>query len=138
MSDEILTPDKITTSFVKQLLEDAYLEVEVDEDGDLRVKDGAERCFVIRSSQGPDRIKFLAYWKESATATRAGKLEYVNKVNEELIGPKAYARERGGIGFEHYLFLEAGVTKRSIVSALKMFLRMQGAAVAKDTTDVIG
>lgn len=138
MNDTILRVEDVTTEFMKELFEDAYFEVEVDSDGDLKVKEpGRGWCYVIRSNQGPDRIKWLSIWRVSENATIDAKYRYVNKVNAELIGPKAFATEQGSVAFEHYVFLEGGVTRRAIVLMTKRFLAMDAAAVNLDENDVL-
>ena len=45
MSDEFIYPEGINQDSLKQLFEEAYMEVSVDTDGDLIVKDNY-RCYL--------------------------------------------------------------------------------------------
>ena len=51
MSDELIYPEEISTDALKALFEEAYMEVSVDTDGDLIVKDNY-RCYLRPDQDG--------------------------------------------------------------------------------------
>ena len=49
------------------------------------------------------------------------KLAFANRLNDELIILRAWVTDAGGFGFEWYIPVEGGITKKAIVFALKRF-----------------
>ena len=136
MADEIVLPETVTKEMLQTLFTDAYMDVSTDTDGDIVIKQ-SYRGYVMPANDGR-WIRLYSLFKSSETATPEDKLAFVNKVNDELIILRAYVTDNGGFGFEWYIPVEGGITKRAIVMAVQRFHRMLDLAIGKDVKNVVG
>ena len=58
-------------------------------------------------------------------------------VNDDLVLIRAYVRENGNFGFDYYIPVEGGITKRNIVMATRYFASLIGAVIRQDEDDVM-
>ena len=136
MADEIILPEAITKDMLQALFTDAYMDVSLDSDGDIVTKQ-SYRAYVVPATDGRF-IRLYSLFKANPDATPENKLAFVNKVNDELIIVRAYVTDNGGYGFEWYIPIDGGVTKKLIVLAVQRFHRMLDSAIAKDDKNVVG
>lgn len=133
MTEQLITSDEVSIELLKKLFEDAYFETSIDKDGDLMIK-GRYRCYV----ELPDSrrfIRFYAIFKPSDQASHSALINYANRINMELIVLRMYATEKS-IGFDQYVWLEGGVTKKNVVMAFKIFNDLVQDAINRDKEDL--
>jgi hypothetical protein len=135
VSDELIYPEEITTDALKALFEEAFMEVSLDTDGDLIVKDNY-RCY-LRPDQDGRLISIYAIFGASETAAEAHKLAYVNRVNDQVKLIRASVSANGKFFYDYYLSVEGGVTKRSIVLAVRRFFSCLNSALREDSDNVV-
>ena len=135
MSDEFIYPEGISMEALKALFEEALLQVSVDTDGDLIVKDNY-RCY-LRPDPDGRLISVYAIFGANAEAIEADKLAYVNKVNDQVKLIRASVSGNGKFFFDYYLSVEGGVSKRSIVVAVRRFFSCLASALREDATNVV-
>jgi hypothetical protein len=135
VSDEFIYPEGISMESLKALFEEALLEVSVDTDGDLIVKDNY-RCY-LRPDPDGRLISVYAIFGANAEAIEADKLAYVNKVNDQVKLIRASVSGNGKFFFDYYLSVEGGVSKRSIVVAVRRFFSCLASALREDATNVV-
>ncbi len=82
MSDEFIYPEGINADALKQLFEEAYMEVSVDTDGDVIVKDNY-RCY-LRPDPDGRLISTYAIFGAADAAVDPDKMAYVNRVNDQV------------------------------------------------------
>jgi len=139
MTENVFFRSDLTAEILSTFYDEAGFKVTVDKDGDLEISNTDGRsCLVLLSKSGPDRISWISFWRGNTNADDSDKLLYVNKVNQELIGPKTWLNGSGGISFLHVLFLDGGVTRKSIVNTAYRFLSLESSAITLDENDVIG
>ncbi len=139
MGDNIYEHSDLTNESIRQIFDDAGFDAEIDDDGDVKLKNTeGHTCFVRLSAKGPERLSWLSLWKGNPEKNAAQRLLYVNKVNTELIGPRAMVNSHDGITFQHVMFLQGGVTRKNIIHTTHRFFSMTGTAVGMDEDDVIG
>jgi hypothetical protein len=138
MSDdaEMILPETATKDLLKSLLEAAYLDVSLDDDGDVQVMD-TFRFWVIPSTNGK-WIRLFAQFKGNPAAALGAKLEYVNAVNRDLHLIRAYLRDNGGYTFDQYVVVEGGISRRALVFAVRGFRELLQSALKLDSGDVVG
>jgi Putative bacterial sensory transduction regulator len=136
VADEIILPEAVTKDMLQALFTEAYMDVSLDSDGDIVVKQ-SYRCYVVPATDGRF-IRLYSLFKPNPDATAENKLAFVNRVNDELIIVRAYVTDSGGFGFEWYIPIEGGVTKKLIVLAVQRFHRMLDSAIGKDDKNVVG
>lgn len=113
----------------------AYFEVELDNDGDVCIRQGF-RVWVFPIRNG-EQIRFMSLFRANPAHELADRLLYANRINDELHIVRAYIDRDGDIGFDGYLVVSGGVTRRNIIVATRTFIDHVRAALAKDETDVI-
>jgi hypothetical protein len=133
--DEFIYPEAINSDTLKQLFEEAYMEVSVDTDGDLIVKDNY-RCY-LRPDQDGRLISIYAIFGAATTAAEADKLAYINRVNDQVKLIRASVSSNGKFFFDYYLSVEGGISKRSIVMSVRRFFSCLGSALREDTGKVV-
>jgi hypothetical protein len=133
---EVVQADAVTKDLLKALLDAAYMNVSIDEDGDVMVKD-TFRFWVIPAENGR-WVRMFAQFKGNPEATMGAKLEYVNTVNRDLHVVRAYLRDNGGFTFDQYIPVEGGVSRRSIVFAVRGFDSLLKSALDLDVGNVVG
>ena len=136
MPDELVTPETVSKDMLKTLFTDAYMDTSLDDDGDIVVKD-SYRAWVMPAQDGI-WIRLYSLFKSNPAATPEDKLAFVNRLNDELVILRAWVTESGGFGFEWYIPVEGGVTKKAIVFAVKRFHHLLQSAVNKDDKNVMG
>ena len=135
MSDEFIYPEGISQDTLKKMFEEAYMEVSVDTDGDLIVKDNY-RCY-LRPDPDGRLISIYAIFGASETAAPADKLTYINHVNDQVKMIRASVSANGKFFFDYYLSVEGGVSKRAIVMSVRRFFSCLGSALREDTANVV-
>jgi hypothetical protein len=135
VSDEFIYPEGISQDTLKKMFEEAYMEVSVDTDGDLIVKDNY-RCY-LRPDPDGRLISIYAIFGASATAAPADKLTYINHVNDQVKMIRASVSANGKFFFDYYLSVEGGVSKRAIVMSVRRFFSCLGSALREDTANVV-
>lgn len=134
MSDEFIYPEGISAAALKQLFEEAYMEVSVDTDGDVIVKDNY-RCYLRPDPDG--RLVSIYAIFGAAEAEGADKLAYVNRVNDQVKMIRASVSANGKFFFDYYLSVEGGISKRAVVMAVRRFFSCLGSALREDTGNVV-
>jgi len=135
VSDELIFPEGINSDTLKKLFEEAYMDVSVDTDGDLIVKDNY-RCY-LRPDPDGRLISIYAIFGCSPAAVEQDKLAYINKVNDQVKMIRASVSANGKFFYDYYLSVEGGITKRSVVLAVRRFFSCLGSALREDTGNVV-
>jgi hypothetical protein len=135
VSDELMQPQDVNSEALKQLFEDAYMEVSVDSDGDVRIKDKYS-CFIRPDTDGKMIVAY-AIFGANPGASQPGKLDFVNRVNDQVKVIRASVMSDGRYFLDYYIPVDGGVTKRAIVMAAKRFLSCIDAAMTQDTDNVV-
>lgn len=135
MADEIVHPKDISGKMLHSLFTSAYMDASLDSDGDLMIKEGFS-FWVFPQADGR-RIRLMGLFRANSSSSLSDRLVFVNRVNDELVLIRAYLRENGNFGFDYYIHVEGGITKRNIVIATKLFASLIGTAVRKDENDVV-
>lgn len=135
MPDELLLPQDVNSALLKQLFDDAYMETSVDSDGDVRIKERYS-CF-LRADPDGRLIALYAIFGANAGAPLPAKLEFVNRVNDQVKLIRASVMSDGRFFLDYYIPVDGGVTKKAIVLAARRFLSCIEAAMGQDTGNVV-
>jgi hypothetical protein len=136
MADEIVYPQNLTKDMLYTLFDNAYMSVSMDDDGDLKLKEGFN-YWVFPEAEGR-RIRLMSQFRANPSSSLTDRLTYANKINDDLVVIRAYVRQdSGNIGFDYYITIEGGITKRNIIAATKFFISLVESALRKDEHDVI-
>jgi hypothetical protein len=135
VSEELLLPEDVNSASVKKVFDDAYMETSLDSDGDVRIKDRYS-CF-LRADPDGRLIALYAIFGTNPAAQQPAKLEYVNRVNDQVKLIRASVMGDGRYFFDYYIPIEGGITKKAIVMATRRFLGCIQAAMEQDTGNVV-
>lgn len=121
MSDSELLPSAaLTTDRLRQLFDEAGLDTRVDDDGDLVVTRGVT-CYVLPAEHG-EQIMLLTYAGIKDSADRSQKLEFCNRVNNEISRVRAHVNRKEKVVMDYHIPVEGGVTAAAVVAATEFFL----------------
>jgi hypothetical protein len=135
VADELIFPEGVSSDALKQLFEEAYMDVSVDTDGDLIVKD-SYRCY-LRPDPDGRLVSIYAIFGANPAATDQAKMAYVNHVNDQIKLIRASVSASGKFFFDYYVAIEGGVTKRSVVMAVRRFFGCLNQALKEDSENVV-
>lgn len=135
MSDQFIYPEAISVETLKQIFEENFMEVAVDSDGDLIVKDDY-RCYLRPDADGR-LVCVYAIFGANPDAAQPEKLDYINRVNDQVKLIRASVSDNGKFYFEYWISVEGGVARRSIVLAVRRFLHCLSTAFSEDTGNVV-
>jgi hypothetical protein len=135
LSDQFIYPEAISVETLKQIFEENFMEVAVDSDGDLIVKDDY-RCYLRPDADGR-LVCVYAIFGANPDAAQPEKLDYINRVNDQVKLIRASVSDNGKFYFEYWISVEGGVARRSIVLAVRRFLHCLSTAFSEDTGNVV-
>jgi hypothetical protein len=135
LSDQFIYPEAISVETLKQVFEENFMEVAVDSDGDLIVKDDY-RCYLRPDADGR-LVCVYAIFGANPDAAQPEKLDYINRVNDQVKLIRASVSDNGKFYFEYWISVEGGVARRSIVLAVRRFLHCLSTAFSEDTGNVV-
>jgi hypothetical protein len=133
---EILLPDDLALDQLRSLYESGGLQTQVDSEGDLIVTSRVS-CYAIPTRQR-DRILLLAFLGTKDDAGRDLKIDFANRVNNELATVRARVNQNDRVVFDYYIPVEGGITGEAIVAATRFFLQATAhAANYCDEADIV-
>jgi hypothetical protein len=133
--DQLVLPEQVSPEMLKQLFTDAFMDATIDKDGDVLVVE-TYRSYVVPGNENK-WVRVYAVFGANPEAVLEDKLDFVNRVNAELVIVRAYVDTTGRFIFEHYIPVEGGLTERALVLAVRRYHRLLEAAIRKDEKNVI-
>ncbi|MDH7598199.1 MAG: YbjN domain-containing protein [Sedimentisphaerales bacterium] len=136
MTEEMITPENISSQLLKAAFESAYMDVLVDEDGDLRIKDVCN--IIVRPDlERRNRIRLLSLFRFKEDSTLAQRLQCVNNINSEFIMVCASVTDNGLLVFRHDMMLDGGLTAKTLILSTKRFASIPHAAIEEFGSDIV-
>ncbi len=136
MPDELIGPENLTKDLLKSIFDAAMMDVEVDDEGDLFVRDASIGCYVL-PSDAKDRIRLLAFFKQNENVSHQDKLEVANEINRQYVFVRVAVLSNGRVSFDCDIPVSGGLTKKALVMVTKRFLSIPRPAIQDcDTKDV--
>jgi len=137
-SSKPLSEKEVTQKRIRTILKAAYIDVEFDEDGDLRIEDGGLKTF-IRVDTKRKLITYFSIWSMKKSVSDVKKYRFVNTLNDEVIFVRFTVLRSTRLYCDHQLLYEGGIAPRTIVDNYRLFQKVTlGAVYAKDPEDIIG
>jgi hypothetical protein len=117
---EMFRPEDLTNDALQTIYEQAGLETDYDSEGDLVVTRGVT-CYAIPT---PDRarILLLSFVGIKDGVERDDKLEFANRVNNQIAAVRAHVNAKGAVVFDSPIPIEGGIAADAIVAATQFFL----------------
>ncbi len=124
----------VSSDLVKSVFDAAFMDASIDSDGDVLVKN-AVRVFV-RVPEKKDRLRMFCLFGFKSNSSLAAQLQCVNMINAEYIMVCASA-QNGKLIFRYDLLIGSGITKKTLVMALKRFAMIPQEAVADHGKEIV-
>lgn len=125
MSEDLITSDNVSKELIKSCFYAAYIDVIIDKDGDIEMKD--DKVF-LRLAEKKDRIRIFCFFSFKEDSQPLARLQCANSINEEYLMVRAIVSEKQLI-FNYDLMLGGGITKKMLVMTAKRFASIPDSAV---------
>ncbi|QDV41648.1 hypothetical protein Enr13x_14910 [Stieleria neptunia] len=134
--NEVLRPSDLTAELLDAIFEPTDLEVRRDNDGDLVVTRGVS-CYVMQTAEN-ERLMLMTFVGVKENTDRSAKLEFVNRVNNDISTVRAHVNERESIVFDYHIPIRGGIGAEAIVEATRFFLLASAHAIDRcDQDDIV-
>jgi len=138
-AEEIIPEDEIAAPKLMALFKGAFIDCNIDEDGDVRIDEDGIKTF-LRVSPKKKVITYFSLWDLKENASELDKLRLVNKLNDELLLVRFCMPDSDTLWCDYQLRYEKGVYAFQVITTYRLFHKVvQGAAEADmDEKDLIG
>ena len=135
MANEIMEPGSINRDSLRELFESAYVDVSVDEDGDLVVTE--QFNVFVMPAEGGAFVHLLAVFAPDEQAAEEEKIRFANTWNDRWSLVRCCVDQRGRFVFDHYIWAEGGLTRKNLVQSLKAYQLILAQGLSQSETDGI-
>jgi hypothetical protein len=133
MTPDLVTPENLNRDLLYAIFEAALMEVRLDTDGGIKVTDSIS-CFVVPRD---DTIRLMTLFRFRPEVSHVTKLDFVNKVNDEYVVVRASVTKQGYLCFDYDVPVRGGITRRAIVEATRLFLRVPAPAIREHGENLV-
>jgi hypothetical protein len=134
--NEVLRPEDLSEEMLEALFEPTDLETRRDHDGDLVVTRGVS-CYLMPIAEN-ERIMLMAFVGVKENTERADKLEFVNRVNNDISTVRGHVNDREAVVFDYHIPIRGGISGEAIVEATRFFLLAIAHAIDRcDHDDIV-
>lgn len=131
---ELITEETVSVESIRKILDAAYIEYSMTDNGDIRVRDRIS--VIVHPNKDQRTIKLYAVFGFKTSSTMAQRLEAVNKMNAEYIVIRASVAG-DTLWFEHELMLDGGLTPKNLILSMKRFAGIPMAAISEHAKDMV-
>jgi len=133
----VVGPNDVTMEWIRQVFDQAYIGAEIDEDGDLELREGGGRIGWL--SLDPDKriINLFTIGGFRSDVPRATRLEFVNDLNTNVMGATFYVAADSLLVADRYIFYVAGISDRQLIHEYQRFRDALQTAIGRDTDDIL-
>jgi len=119
LSPNIIPEEEVTIERLSSVLEAAFIEYEVDDDGQIYVSDGIEFPLWIDVLGKRELLCFFTYWSVERQP-EANWLARVNELNSTIMLPQ-FSYCRNSIGGAYWMPYSGGLSVRQFIKMLRSF-----------------
>jgi hypothetical protein len=113
--------EEITKQWLQEVFERAYVTVEIDEDGDLALQEAGSLVGWVRLDQTRKTIELFTMSVFRGNATRDEKLEFINNLNNNVLGATFYVAADSVLVADSYIYYEPGLSDKQLVHQYHRF-----------------
>ena len=129
--------EEITKEWLQEVFERAYVAVEIDEDGDLALQEGGSLVGWLRLDQARKTIELFTMSVFRSDATRDEKLEFINDLNNNVLGATFYVAADSVLVADSYIYYEPGLSDKQLVHQYHRFRDAVRTAWSWDKADLL-
>ena len=129
--NSLLAEDTISTQSIYELFRSAFMRVELDDDGDVRVHtENGPRIWVLVDDKR-FHLRLLCSYRFDSEATEYQKMEFANKLNDSMVMVR-FAVDGDSLIVDYYLSYEEGILPYHIVSGVRRMSKIVTSAIAEN------
>jgi hypothetical protein len=143
MSEDMITPENQSIAILKAAFDAAYMDVSLDKDGELKVKDACT-VFVKPDLERKNLIRLESYFAFTEGSAMIDRLKCVNQINQEylVVCASTFVNDDDDedialLTFRYDLLLDGGMTKKALVLGLKRFAAIPHQAIQEYGGDIV-
>ncbi len=136
---EVIGLDELTGSKLLEIYQNAYIDAQLDPDGDIRISLDGLKIFVS-VDQGKKVMRLFTMFGAKPGTARQQLLELCNRINDGLLMIRATypsALPTPALLLDHYVVTEAGLTGLEIVDETRRFRVVVGSVPPLDTEGIL-
>lgn len=132
--DELISSSDLTVAYLRAVLTEAYMNVGVDDVGDLWTRDA---CLVwVFPWDKLRRVRVAATFAFKPEVSEQDRLRCVNRINSEFLMVRAHTSERF-LQFDYDICFDAPISRRAFVAMVRRFSMIAHEAVGELTKDMV-
>ena len=121
---KIIPENEISLARLQEIFEAAFVENDIDGDGDLVVRTETNIRIFIGLSSANKLIRFTALYALEETATNESKVALANALNDAIVFVRFSVSQSAALVCDYYLPYNGGVNPLHIVTVLRLFNRI--------------
>ena len=135
-AQKLVNASEVTTSFLKETFDNAYIEVLEVKDTYIKIKNTYSVYLDIDANKR--FVTFSSVYNLVEGTSKKDALELVNKLNAEVALIKTYYSESTNtITYFYYFWTEGGFTQKSLIGSLRLYKTALDLSLDKDTGKLI-
>jgi hypothetical protein len=138
-AQEVATvPDTVTLEWLQGVFRHAYVDAQIDGDGDLQLTEGGGVTLWLQLDEQRRLVNFFTVGTFRAEADYEKKLAFVNDLNGSIIGATFYLARDNLMIADAYLSYDGGVSDHRVMSSYRWFRDAVHAAIRRDEDGLLG
>lgn len=135
-SQRLINANEVTPAFLKEIFDNAFIEVQEVKDTYIKIKDVFSIYLDIDANKRFITLSGVYNLVEGTSKKDA--LELANKLNAEVALIKVYYSESSNsITYYYYFWTEGGFTQKSLIGAVRLYKTALNLSLDKDTAKLI-
>lgn len=137
-TQDVAQGDSVTIQWLQDVFQEAYVDVEIDADGDLLVRERAGLRLWVQLDTQRRLLNFFTVGPFRSDASTAEKLTFVNQLNSSIIGATFYMVSDNLMVADSYLLYGAQVSDERVMASYRWFRDAVIAAIRRDDQGILG
>lgn len=117
MSEQMIPADQVSSTKIKEIFDNAFMDTALTDDGDVRVTEGGIKIFVSVDT-AKQLVRYLMLFGYKRGASTKDQLELANELNKNIVFMRAWTFGNG-IAFDYALPYDGGLPPKQVVSAYR-------------------
>jgi hypothetical protein len=132
---EFYSVEELTPKALERLMKTVGLFDSLDADGDVVV--GSRRRASVARAHGRPLLQLWTILSAKSDASRPDRLALANRINDQLLMPKAAVDSHGRLVLSHHVYIGKGASADNLVASTRSFLSSLEDVTALDEGSVL-
>lgn len=138
MQEAATAPNDMTLEELQRVFQEAYIDAEIDEDGDLQLTESDGLMLWVQLDDERRLLNFFTVGVLRADVTQEQKLVFLNELNRSIIGATFYLARDDFMIADSYLSYEGGMSSDRVMSSYHWFRDAVVTAIRRDERGILG